>query len=65
MKILITIVKRILDKDTPALLGRWNLDYCPKLVKHKVDWANEDHCSSCTQNMVKKEEKNTKILDLE
>jgi hypothetical protein len=28
-------------------LGRWNLNYDPKIVHSKVDQANEDHCGCC------------------
>jgi hypothetical protein len=28
-------------------LGRWKLNYDPKIVHSKVDQANEDHCGCC------------------
>lgn len=29
-------------------LGRWNIVYEPKIIKCKVDQANEDHCGCCS-----------------
>lgn len=61
MKVLIEIAKIIIDKNVPTLLGRWKINYCPELIKRKVDRANEDHCGTCTKPKLKKE----KIIDLE
>ena len=59
------VVKWILDKEMPTLLGRWRLDYCPKVIKYKVKYANVDHCGTCSQPVPKKEQTKNKIIDLE
>jgi len=64
MKRLIIIVKDIFSKDTPKLLGRWNLDYCINRLDEKVKLTNEDHCGPCG-NTKKEEKKEEKIIDLE
>ena len=38
-----------MSKESPKLLGRWNIDYCNVKVNHKVDLSNEDHCGPCGQ----------------
>ena len=35
-------------------LGRWNLNYDPKIVHSKVDQANEDHCGCCDKQQIPK-----------
>ena len=30
-------------------LGRWNVDYCRKIINTKVELSNEDHCGTCSQ----------------
>lgn len=67
MKTLITIIANILSKDSPKLLGRWNLDYCPKSLDLKVSLTNEDHCGPCGQYNVpkNKEKEREKIIDIE
>jgi hypothetical protein len=68
MKRFITNVKDIFSKDTPKLLGRWNLDYCVVKLDKKINLTNEDHCGPCGQyNVITKEEKEKekKIIDLE
>lgn len=49
MKFIITILNRIIQKDLPKPVGRWNIDYCNKKINNKVDWSNEDHCGPCGQ----------------
>ena len=41
-------MKRLIKNDK-KVLGRWNIDYCDKKMKHKIDLANEDHCGPCGQ----------------
>ena len=53
MKFITTIVKRFI-KDDKKVLGRWNIDYCDKKIKHKIDLANEDHCGPCGQYILEK-----------
>lgn len=48
-KHLIQFFAYILPKDK-KVLGRWNIDYCPKKTNHKIDWSNEDHCGPCGQH---------------
>lgn len=43
-------VKNLLEKMTRCdkkVLGRWNINYCDKVIKTKVDFSNDDHCGSC------------------
>jgi hypothetical protein len=28
-------------------LGRWGIQYDPKIIRIKIDQANEDHCGCC------------------
>jgi len=63
MKKLITyILNKIIYRGNITALGRWNLDYCQKRIKNKVDMANMDHCGTCSQHKVQKEKK---PIDLE
>lgn len=32
---------------TPVVLGRWGIQYDPKVIDCKVFQANEDHCGCC------------------
>lgn len=32
----------------PHSIGRWTRCVDPQLTFKKVDWANEDHCGTCT-----------------
>jgi hypothetical protein len=46
-------IRRMLNPATKASttkLGRWNLQYDPKIVNSKVDQANEDHCGCCGES---------------
>ena len=59
MKYLTTIIKKILPKELPKPVGRWNIDYCNVKTNKKVDLSNEDHCGPCGQYALQKiEEKN-------
>jgi hypothetical protein len=49
MKYLTTILKKILPKELPKPVGRWNIEQCNKKVNYKVDLSNEDHCGPCGQ----------------
>ena len=53
MKFLANILK-LLVKDEKKVLGRWNIDYCEKRMKHKIDLSNEDHCGPCGQYILDK-----------
>ena len=48
------IMKKIIMKEPPKPLGRWNIDYCNKKINQKVDLSNEDHCGSCGQYIINK-----------
>lgn len=45
-----TFIKEKILKDTVFYQGRWKIDYCEKKIKNKVDWANIDHCGTCSKN---------------
>jgi hypothetical protein len=49
MKYLITILKKIMPKEIPKPVGRWNIEQCNNKVNYKVDLSNEDHCGPCGQ----------------
>lgn len=49
MKYLTTILKKILPKEAPKPIGRWNIEHCNKKINNKVDLSNEDHCGPCGQ----------------
>ena len=58
MKSLITILKNFIPKTLPKPLGRWNND-CYLKTNKKIDFANEDHCGPCGENLL-----NTNIVNL-
>jgi hypothetical protein len=49
MKYLTTILKKIIPRELPKPVGRWNIEQCNNKVNHKVDLSNEDHCGPCGQ----------------
>ena len=51
MKTLITILKNFMPKTLPKPLGRWNND-CYLKTNKKIDFANEDHCGPCGENLM-------------
>jgi hypothetical protein len=55
MKNLIIILKNFIPKTLPKPLGRWNND-CYIKTNKKIDFANEDHCGPCGDNIL-----NTKV----
>jgi hypothetical protein len=60
MKYLTTILKKIMPKELPKPVGRWNIDYCNIKTNKKVDLSNEDHCGPCGQYALQQlEVKNT------
>jgi hypothetical protein len=38
--------------DPKKFLGRWNVDYCGKVLHTKVTLANEDHCGTCGSTVI-------------
>ena len=66
MKYLTTIIKKMLPKELPKPVGRWNIDYCNIKTNKKVDLSNEDHCGPCGQYALQKLELiNNKELPVE
>lgn len=65
MKYIINLIQRILRKELPKPLGRWNLEYCDLKLNNKVGLSNEDHCGSCGQYAVTKNELNNKNISLD
>ena len=51
MKTIITILKKFIPKPLPKPLGRWNND-CYLKTNKKIDFANEDHCGPCGENLL-------------
>ena len=50
-------IKSILQKwvkPEKKMLGRWNIDYCNKVIDNKIDLSNEDHCGPCGQYILDK-----------
>lgn len=43
---------RLVFTNTKTALGRWECTG-PKVNKIKIDWANVDHCGTCSYNMSK------------
>jgi hypothetical protein len=58
-----TFINERIFKKTSFYLGRWKIDYCDDKIKQKVDWANIDHCGTCSKN--NEVEKYTKKKELE
>lgn len=45
-------ISKLIDiRPTPIILGRWQIDYCPTKLDHKIEFANEDHCGPCGQKI--------------
>jgi hypothetical protein len=53
----LTILKNFIPKTLPKPLGRWNND-CYLKTNKKIDFANEDHCDPCGENVM-----NTKVVN--
>lgn len=39
-------------KPNVRYLGRWNIEHCNKKINKKIDFANEDHCGPCGNNLL-------------
>jgi hypothetical protein len=58
MKFIKTILTKILPKEMPKPLGRWNIEQCKTKTNNKIDLSNEDHCGPCGQYaLLKREDK--------
>lgn len=66
MKYIRKILKKIILKETPKPMGRWNIDYCNKKLNQKIDLSNEDHCGPCGQYAIikNKELKNKNQINI-
>ena len=51
MQYIVKFLKNMLPKTLPKPLGRWNND-CYSKTNKKIDFANEDHCGPCGQNLL-------------
>lgn len=51
-KLLINIIGVFKSKPIELNLGRWRLENCNKRVEKKIDFANEDHCGPCGNNLL-------------
>jgi len=54
MKYLKKVIQKLLPRDLPKPVGRWNIDYCNKKINQKIDLSNEDHCGPCGEYALKK-----------
>ena len=54
MNYITKFIKKILPKELPKPMGRWNIDYCNKKLNQKIDLSNEDHCGPCGQYAIEK-----------
>jgi hypothetical protein len=59
MNTIISFIARHIRGESPALLGRWKIDYCSKKINDKIELANVDHCGTCGNYLIKKNENNT------
>jgi len=65
MKLIITIIKRLISKDIPIPLGRWKIENCNKQLDNKIDLSNEDNCGPCGQYVLEKRKlKNNINIDI-
>jgi hypothetical protein len=38
----------------PTLLGRWSIETCAVKLNNRIQLSNEDHCGSCGEYTIKK-----------
>ena len=57
-----TLFKKIMPKDIPKPVGRWNIEKCNTKINNKIDLSNEDHCGPCGQYALTKMEAKTKQI---
>ena len=50
------LIRIFIATTEPSVLGRWSLTDMKK-NKIKIDWANVDHCGTCSYEVKKKPEK--------
>lgn len=49
MKYITSIINKIIPKELPKHVGRWNIEHCSTKINQKIDLSNEDHCGPCGQ----------------
>ena len=54
MKYITNIINKIIPKELPKHVGRWNIEQCNTKINHKIDLSNEDHCGPCGQYALNK-----------
>ena len=54
MKYIMIFIQKIIQKEQPKQMGRWNLEYCNTKLNNKIDLSNEDHCGPCGQYAITK-----------
>ena len=54
MKLITSIIKKLIPKDISIPLGRWRIENCNTQMNHKIDLSNEDHCGPCGQYALEK-----------
>ena len=54
MKIITTMIKKLIPKDMSKPLGRWRIENCNTQMNNKIDLSNEDHCGPCGQYALEK-----------
>lgn len=63
LSLLRSFVTRVVVGQTPAvILGRWGIQYDPRIIDCKVFQANEDNCGCCVAP--KKEAKNESTMSV-
>jgi len=54
IKYITKLISKIVPKELPKPMGRWNIDYCNNKTNQKIDLSNEDHCGPCGQYAIEK-----------
>ena len=54
MKIITSLLRKIMPKDPPTPAGRWRIVNCNKQMNQRIDLSNEDHCGPCGQYALEK-----------
>jgi hypothetical protein len=56
---LVKMIMRLLPKEMPKPLGRWNNHYCDVKTNYKIDMSNQDHCGPCGEYALSKDQPTT------
>lgn len=43
---------KLMKNNQRTNLGRWNIENCNVKTNRKIDFANEDHCGPCGNNLL-------------